>query len=149
MRTLKTLTLDEAQQIIHHINNEATHDNGAPVSIAVVGVDGELTAFAAMDDVMPASRQIAVNKAKTAIAGRRDTLYWEIKKEKFPAFDGRDFTDVNFTCFAGGVVILKNNSFVGAIGVSGRKSKREIESGRSQDHELAVNACTSFEHGEL
>ena len=89
--------------------------------MAVVGSNGVMIAFAAMDNVLPASVQVAQNKAYTAVMGGRDTIEWENKPH---GFDGRNFTDPRFTCFGGGVILTTDDGIIiGAIGVSGRTSK--------------------------
>lgn len=146
MLDFKTLNLDDALLIIGAIRREAekavSKDRDKPVAIAVIGLDGRLIAFAAMDGVTPVSIQLAINKAHTAIVGTRDTVEWEGM-----GVDAQNFTDPQFTCFGGGVLIRdRKGKVVGAIGVSGRKSKKDVR-GIPQDHELADIGSVCFRKG--
>ena len=99
MREVKTIDLSDAQVIVNQVLEEAQKNGGDPVAVAVVGSDGRLVAFAAMDGVMPVSVEVAINKAYTAVVGQHDTLFWE----RAPAgFDGRNFVDSKFTCSVAG-----------------------------------------------
>ena len=124
MRHLKSMDLRTAQNIIALIVEKAYVDQGDPVAVAVVGNDGRLIAFAAMDGVMPLSIALAQNKAYTALIGSRDTSYWEYNFD----LKGQNFTDEKFTCFDGGVLVeiteekQEETYIIGGIGVSGRKS---------------------------
>ena len=127
MRELKSIDLKTAQSIVQNIIEKAYVTRGDSVAVAVVGSDGRLIAFAAMDGVMPVSIKLAQNKAYTALIGKRDTKYWEYKF----GFNNQNFTDEKFTCFCGGVLVeiaeetegqkQKETYVVGGIGVSGRK----------------------------
>ncbi len=130
----------EATKIIDAILNRAGTDSGSPVAAAVVDCTGRLIAFAAMDNVMPASIKLAQAKAYSAVLGKRDTVYWASTKKNNDQidFDMRNWTDANFTGFTGGIVISFNNQIIGGIGVSGRKGKQDSNDVLMQDNELAL-----------
>lgn len=117
----------------------AGQDGGSPVAVAVVDYAGRLVAFTAMDNVMPASIKLAQAKAYSAVIGMRDTIQWAAIK-KHPEnidFDMRNWTDENFTCFTGGIIISVNSQIIGAVAVSGRKGKKDDTDLLMQDNELA------------
>jgi glc operon protein GlcG len=129
----------EATKIVSTILEKAGSDGGEPVAVAVVDYAGRLTAFTAMDNGMPAGAKLSQSKAYSAIIGKRDTVQWaSIKKNtEFIDFDMRNWTDENFTCFTGGVLIYHDQQIIGAVGVSGRKGKQDDTDVLMQDNELA------------
>lgn len=112
---MKKLTLEEAKKIADAARCEAdTH--GWPVVIAVVDDGGHLLYLERMDGTQFGSVDIAVAKAKSAIAFKRPTKEWEKR-----IVDGRlgilalpGMVPVN-----GGLPIVLDGDMVGAIGVSG------------------------------
>lgn len=145
-REILNLTLEEAIWILNQVLNvaaisekevcEAAMGKGS-VAVAIVGSDGRLMSFAAMDNVLPVSIQLAQDKAYTAIMGQSDTMKWAIKAQTPAGLDGRNFSDARFTCFPGGVIIYsKKAEVVGAIGVSGRSGH--------EDNELAQYGARRF-----
>lgn len=149
MLDLKTLSLDDALLIIRAVRRVAeeavSEGHDEPVAIAIAGSDGRLIAFVAMDGVMPVSIQLAINKAHTAIVGSRDTIEWQEM-----GVGAQNFTDPQFTCFGGGVLIRnKESKVVGAIGVSGRKSRADINTRIPQDQDLADIGSVLFRTGKL
>jgi uncharacterized protein GlcG (DUF336 family) len=90
-----------------------------------------LVAYLAMDGVLPAARQTAIDKAYTAIMFSRDTVELEERVKTDPTYRQMVQTDPRLTFWAGGVVLREHRSnwIVGALAVSGRKSDK--------DHELA------------
>ncbi len=129
----------EATKIVSTIIDRACNDGGAPVAVAVVDYAGRLIAFTAMDNVMPASIKLSQSKAYSAIIGKKDTVHWASTKKhaEFIDFDMRNWTDENFTCFTGGVLLYHNEQIIGAIGVSGRRGKQVATDSLQQDNELA------------
>ncbi len=136
MRQIKTLDYADARKVVASVIEEASV-SGSPVAVAIIGISDNLIAFGAMDDVLPVSIQLAMNKAHTALALQQDTISLEGK-------DPANFTDSRFTCFGGGVLICDRGIIIGAVGVSGRKSRRSGRDTESQDHELAFCAAKGF-----
>lgn len=136
-----TISLDEANERIVKALDFAKPEQlqipGQPIAVAVVGFDGRLVSFMAMDGVMPVSIQLAQDKAYTAIISQSPTSRWE-NKEKTEGLDISNFNDPRFTAFAGGVLIKdpSTNQIIGAIGVSGRTSK--------EDEAIADHASVPF-----
>lgn len=134
-----SLSHTEASKIVTAVIQRAGNDGGCPVAVAVVDYAGRLIAFTAMDHVMPASIKLAQSKAYSAVIGQKDTTQWASTKKnpEHIDFDMRNWTDDNFTCFTGGVTIIFNNQVIGAVAVSGRKGKKDLNDTLMQDNELA------------
>jgi len=94
-------------------------DRGWAVTIAVVDDGGHPLALERMDDCAPIGAYIAVEKARTAALGRRDSKQYE------------DMINGGRTAFlsapvlagtlTGGIPLLVDGQVVGAVGVSGVK----------------------------
>lgn len=141
-----SLSCAEASKIAAAVIEQAGNDGGGPVAVAVVDCAGRLIAFTAMDQVMPASIKLVQSKAYSAVIGQKDTIQWAATK-KHPEtidFDMRNWTDDNFTCFTGGVTIVFNNQIIGAVAVSGRKGKKDLNDTLMQDNELAEYGRSVF-----
>jgi uncharacterized protein GlcG (DUF336 family) len=145
--TIPTISYKEATHLVDSILQRANTDGGEPVAVAIVNAAAQLVCFAAMDGVMPASIRLSQSKAYSAVIGRHDTGHWA-SLPKNPAcvdFDMRNWTDLNFTGFTGGVVLHSSEQVVGGIGVSGRKGLQGPEDGLLQDTELAQLGKHIFE----
>lgn len=106
----------------------------------MVGANGQLIAFLAMDEVISVSINLAINKAYTAVMGQKDTLLLE-EESVSPS----NFCDPRFCCFGGGIPpYTADDRCVGAIGVSGRESTKGTIEERKQDHELAYMGIEYF-----
>lgn len=95
-----------------------------PVTIAVVDDGGHPLALERLDGCAPASAYIAVEKARTAALGRRESRDYEQMVN-----DGRTafVTAPLLTSLEGGVPLRVDGQVVGAIGVSGVKSGQDAE----------------------
>ncbi|MFP5040878.1 GlcG/HbpS family heme-binding protein [Parasediminibacterium sp. JCM 36343] len=142
-----SISHQEAAKIVAAIIEKASVDGGAPVAVAVVDYAGRLVAFTAMDNVMPASIKLVQSKAYSAVIGKKDTIQWASTKKnsEYIDFDMRNWTDENFTCFTGGVVIEFEGQIIGGIAVSGRKGKMGDGDALIQDNELAGYGKLIFE----
>lgn len=115
----------------------------APVVVAIVGDEGQLLWFKAMDGAEKASHQIAQSKAYSAVKVSADTVH-------LSGVDAANFVDPKITAFGGGVVVRVAGEVVGGIGVSGRYSTQAEaqENGDPtdllQDHELGQAATEKF-----
>jgi len=110
------LTLGVAKEMLEAGEKEAERQ-GVFISIAVVDAGGNLLAFNRMDNAMLGSIQIAIDKAFTAVFGKRPTGDWQ--KE----FQDGELTPLFFherwIAFPGGFPIVSNGMLLGGIGVSG------------------------------
>ncbi|WP_153789195.1 heme-binding protein [Pseudomonas sp. EMN2] len=95
-----------------------------PVTIAVVDDGGHPLALERLDGCAPASAYIAMEKARTAALGCRESRDYEQMVN-----DGRTafVTAPLLTSLEGGVPLRVEGQVVGAIGVSGVKSGQDAE----------------------
>ena len=94
------------------------------VTIAVVDDGGHPVALERLDGCAPASAYIAVEKARSAALGRRETRdYEEMVNGGRTAF----VTAPLLTSLEGGVPLRVDGQVVGAIGVSGVKAEQDAQ----------------------
>ncbi|MDX2217639.1 MAG: heme-binding protein [Burkholderiales bacterium] len=123
MRQKLALTLDDARRISAAAEAEATR-NGWNVCIAIVDDGAHLLHFVRMDGAQLASVDIALGKAKSALLGKRPTKAYEdlIAGGRTAALSMPGITHLE-----GGVPIVVDGQFVGAVGVSGVKSSQDAQ----------------------
>lgn len=124
MQTKPILTLDDVKKIAAASEAEAKANNWA-VTIAIVDDGGHLLWLQRLDGAAPVSAAIAPAKAKTAALGRRETKVYEdmINNGRYsfmtaPVIEGM---------LEGGVPIVVDGQYVGAVGVSGVKSSEDAQ----------------------
>jgi len=121
IREQPTLTLAAARRIIAAAEAEAIK-NSWPVVIAVVDSGGHLLALARLDDTQTGSVEIAIRKARSAMAFKRPTKAWSEAlvggRQAVLALPGVMPTE-------GGVPISHQGKLVGAIGVSGVRPEQD------------------------
>ncbi len=128
MRTRTVLERSDAQNMLDAAVNEAANNKWA-VSIAVVDEGGHLLAFTRLDGCPAVSANIAVEKARTSVLGKRESKVYE------------DIVNNGRTAFLsvvplqgmleGGVPVFVNGDCVGAVGVSGVKSVEDAQVARA------------------
>ena len=118
-----TLTLDDAKKIAAGAEAEAK-DNNWPVVIAIVDEGGHLLFLQRMDEAQYGSIQVAIEKAQAAIAFRRPTKVWE---ENIGEGRLRYLSLPGALPIEGGLPIMIDSQFVGAIGVSGVRSFQDAQ----------------------
>ena len=120
---MKKLTLSKAKKIAEAARREADA-NRWPVVVAIVDDGGHLLYLERADGTQFGSVEIAIAKAKSAIAFRRPTKEWEKR-----ITDGRlgVLALPGMIPVEGGLPIVLDGEMVGAIGVSGVTS---IQDGR-------------------
>ena len=118
-----TLTLDDARKIAAGAEAEAK-DNDWPVVIAIVDEGGHLLFLQRMDEAQYGSIQVATEKAQAAIAFRRPTKVWE---ENIGEGRLRYLNLPGALPIEGGLPIMIDSQFVGAIGVSGVRSFQDAQ----------------------
>jgi len=133
----RTLSYDGARRVLEAAIAEAAR-GGLHVSVAVLGRDGHLKAFASMDGTSQLSTETARKKATTVLkVGRAtDEFAAELKSEMAAEpelFHGMLAMD-GIATFGGGVPINVDGQIVGAIAVSGASS--------TQDEEIARKAAS-------
>ena len=121
-----SLNLKMAKEIIEKAEGKAEEIKVAAV-ITIVDEGGNLIATHRMDDSMLISIPASLNKAYTAIALKMSTekLYDLVLPGK--PFYGLESIESGKICvFGGGIPIIKNECFIGAIGVSGGTIEQDI-----------------------
>ena len=112
------LSLDDAKRVAAAARVEAER-NGWAVVIAVADDGGHLMYLERMDGCQKASSRIAEKKARTAILFKRPTKAIEdVVLEGRPVMMGLP----GAVPLEGGVPLIKDGHFLGAIGVSGVQS---------------------------
>jgi len=117
------LTLDDARKIAAGAEAEALRNNW-PVVIAVVDDGGHLLYLQRLDNTQYGSIQVAIEKARAAIAFRRPTKIWE---ENIAEGQMRYLNLPGTLPIEGGLPITVSNQFAGAIGVSGVRSFQDAQ----------------------
>ena len=112
------LTLEDANRITAAARRTAAQNNWNLV-IAVVDDGGFLVSLERMDGAQKASVAVAQQKAKVAILYKRATKVFE---EGILAGNIGLLALPDVICSEGGVPIIRDGVYVGAIGVSGAKS---------------------------
>lgn len=117
------LTLDDARKIAAGAEAEALRNNW-PVVIAIVDDGGHLLYLQRLDNTQYGSIQVAIEKARAAIAFRRPTKIWE---ENIAGGQMRYLNLPGTLPIEGGLPITVSNQFAGAIGVSGVRSFQDAQ----------------------
>lgn len=124
MQTKAVLTTTEVSRILAAARAEAVQHHW-PVAIAIVDDGGHPLALERLDNCAPVSAYIAIEKARTAALGRRESKAYE------------DMINGGRTAFLsapvisgtleGGVPIVVDGQVVGAVGVSGVKAPEDAQ----------------------
>ena len=135
MKTKPSLTVDDVRLIAAAAEAEANKNNWA-ITLAVVDDGGHLLWLQRLDGAAPISAEIASAKARTAALGRRESKVYEdminggrMSFLSAPALHGM---------LEGGVPIVVDGQFVGAVGVSGVKSTEDAQIARAGIAALGV-----------
>lgn len=115
------ISLTEAQAIVDR-TIRAARAAGHRMAVAIVEPNGELVAFARMDDTQYGSILVAQRKATTAARYRTSTAALEER-----VLSGRTVTlgNEDVLPIAGGLPIVIDGRIVGAIGVSGASAAED------------------------
>jgi glc operon protein GlcG len=115
------LTLEDARRITAAARRAATENNWN-VGIAVVDDGGHLISLERMDGTQKGSVRVAEQKARTAIMFKRPTKAFEDM-----VLQGRPvmMTMPDVICLEGGLPLIRDGVYLGAIGVSGVKSSED------------------------
>ncbi len=118
----KALTLDAAKKMVAAAEAEAMK-NKWNVVIALVDEGGHLIYLQRMDGTQTGSIDVAIGKAKTAMAFKRPTKVFDDLAKTRPSI--MSLGDV--TLLEGGVPIKVGEQVIGAIGVSGVTSQQDAQ----------------------
>lgn len=126
------MTLDEAKELIEAVEAHAK-ERGMQAVIAVVNPEGNPVAVHVMDGAYLVSFDVAVKKAKTAVAVKMPTATLAELVGRGGTFQGLDkITDV--VTFGGGVPLYRGDRLIGGLGISGGTGE--------EDHALCEFALT-------
>lgn len=117
------LTQDDTKKIASGAEAEALR-NEWPVVIVIVDDGGHLLHLQRLDNAQFGSINVAIEKARAAIAFRRPTKIWE---ENIAEGHLRYLNLPGTLPIEGGLPIVVSNQFVGAIGVSGVRSFQDAQ----------------------
>ncbi len=121
MRQKTALTLEDARRVAHAAHQTALANKWGVV-ISIVDDGGHLLYLERMDSVQLGSVTVAIEKAKTALAFRRPTHALET------VIAGGRLVMLNLpgaTPIEGGVPLVVDGEYIGAIGVSGVQSAQD------------------------
>ncbi len=124
MQSKPYLTLEDVKKIAAAAEAEAMRNNWA-VSIAIVDDGGHQLWFQRLDGAAPVSSHIAPAKAKTAALGRRESKIYEdlINNGRTSFLSAPEIEGM----LEGGVPVIVDGHFIGAVGVSGVKSTEDAQ----------------------
>ncbi len=118
-----TLTLDDTKRMASAAEEEANR-NGWSVVIAIVDEGAHLIQLIRRDGTQFGSIEVAIQKARSAIAFRRPTKVWEDHvtegRIRYLGLPGS-------MPIEGGLPIEVDGQFIGAIGVSGVRSNQDAQ----------------------
>lgn len=131
------LSLASAQKILKEALSIARKKELPPLTIALLDSGGHLKAFASEDGAGTQRAQIAQGKANAALGMGFDTGRFNslVKNEVLPEMFAvciNGATNGQFIPLPGGVLIVKDEQVIGAIGISGASSE--------VDEDVAVSA---------
>jgi uncharacterized protein GlcG (DUF336 family) len=130
-----TIGMEGAIAVIDAAVVEAT-GLGVAVAISVVDPGGNLVAFSRMDGSPLLSRQVASDKAWTAIAFGQPTTWWADMLAQDPSLDALGNNN-RLMPVPGGVPLAVDGVLAGGVGVSGATA--------TQDHQIAVAGAAALE----
>jgi len=125
------VTLERAKVILEACETKA-REMGIPVVIAVTDAGGNLVALHRMDDALLASIDIAINKAYTAVALKKETA--ELAGLASPGgslYGLENCCGGRLVIFGGGIPLWQDQKVVGGIGVSGGSVEQDIAIARA------------------
>lgn len=121
--TKSFLTLEDAKVVATSAEAEALRNNW-PVVIAIVDDGGHLIYLQRLDNTQIGSVDVAIQKARSAIAFRRPT---KVLEEQINQGHLRYLGLPGAIPIEGGLPIVFKDQFLGAIGVSGVRSHQDAQ----------------------
>ena len=124
MKTKAILGHDDVARIIAAARAEA-ENNQWPMAIAVVDDGGHPLALVRLDGCAPVGAYLAIEKARTAALGRRESQsYEDMINNGRTAFLS---APVLSATLGGGVPVIFDGQVIGAVGVSGMKPDQDAQ----------------------
>jgi glc operon protein GlcG len=139
-QTINVVALDQAgAQTVLQAARESAQQRHASSAIAVVDPAGDLLAFLRMDNVRPASADLAIEKARTAARLQRPTAEIEDNINR-----GRTaFVTAGIPALRGGTPVRVNGGVVGAVGVAGLSKEIDAEIANTAAEALSPSPMTA------
>lgn len=122
---MRELKLEEVRKLLEASGREAQRC-GKPSTTAIVDFGGHLRGLERPEGGRIANVDIAIKKAWTAIAFKRPTAMVRAVMMPEAMGYGLQHTDARICMVAGGLPIVENGEFLGAIGVSGGSIDEDI-----------------------
>jgi len=121
------LTLEKASIIVDKTLEKGRELKIRPLCVAVLDEGGHLKALKREDEASILRPQIAIGKAWGAVGMGESTRELGQRLKDRPTFLNSlsDLSDGKVVPVAGGVLILEDNSIIGAVGVSGGTSDED------------------------
>ncbi|MGZ6175573.1 MAG: GlcG/HbpS family heme-binding protein [Candidatus Binataceae bacterium] len=122
---MRELKLEEVRKLLEASGREAQR-SGKPSTTAIVDFGGHLRGLERPEGGRIANVDIAIKKAWTAIAFKRPTAMVRAVMMPDAMGYGLQHTDARICMVAGGLPIVENGEFLGAVGVSGGSIDEDI-----------------------
>lgn len=135
MRTMQTITLDEARRMADLVVLQAYSDGGEPIALCIMDLEGRILVVMTMDSVNAFTTGVAMSKADSALQlnGSTATMLdsdWSDRDRMICAARG-------LVPWKGGDLIVDHaGSTVCAIGISGRSEDEDAELIRFLDDQI-------------
>ena len=123
------ITLEQAKKIMAGAEAEAKK-NSWPVVIAIVDSGGNVVMLSRLDNAQWGSNEVAMDKARSAVAFRRPTKVFQ----DLIAQGGANLMLLNLSgasMLEGGIPIVADGKIIGAVGVSGVTSQQDAQIGQA------------------
>lgn len=123
------ITLEQAKKIMAGAEAEAKK-NSWPVVIAIVDSGGNVVMLSRLDNAQWGSNEVAMDKARSAVAFRRPTKVFQ----DLIAQGGANLRLLNLSgasMLEGGIPIVVDGKIVGGVGVSGVTSQQDAQIGQA------------------
>jgi len=122
---MRELKLEEVRKMLEASGRDAQRC-GKPSTTAIVDFGGHLRGLERPEGGRIANVDIAIKKAWTAIAFKRPTAMVRAVMMPEAMGYGLQHTDARICMVAGGLPIVENGEFLGAVGVSGGTIDEDI-----------------------
>jgi uncharacterized protein GlcG (DUF336 family) len=123
------ITLEQAKKVMAGAEAEA-RKNSWPVVIAIVDAGGNIVMLSRLDNAQWGSNEVAMDKARSAVAFRRPTKVFQ----DLIAQGGANLRLLNLSgasMLEGGIPIVVDGKIIGAVGVSGVTSQQDAQIGQA------------------
>ena len=134
-----TLTLEGAKRVVAAAMAYARGHDAPGAAVAVVDAGGHTILLERLDGSFPASADVSIGKARTAVNFGRPTRAMEESINKGRPALAAVAAVTPFTPLMGGVPIMVGKEIVGAVGVSGAASAQ-------QDDEIAIAGAGALQN---